>query len=181
MRRVEVKDIEKELLNLFSTKQEDIIWCIHESPLVFKSKLAQLDEVWCKKHNIAICNSFNFGGTIVSDTDDINSAVMRKNGWTVGDSVLEFFKIKLSNIIPDLSINDNDLLYQGKYKMISYASINVGEEFIYTCLHISFNPNIELIKNICTKPMNKIPMGLASFGIKHQDIVDILQEWEQNN
>lgn len=181
MRRVEVKDIEKELQDLFKTQQDDIIWCIHEKPLVFKSRLAQLDEEWCLKNKVAICNSFNFGGTIVSDTNDINGAIMRRNGWNVGERILQFFKLKLSNKIENLTIDDNDLLYEGKYKMISYASVNVGNEYIYTCLHISFNPNIELIKNICTKPMNKIPMGLEPFGVTHQDIINILEEWEQNN
>lgn len=181
MRQVKVKDIEKELLNLFNSKKEDIIWCIHEKPLVFKSKLAQLDELWCINNNVEICNSFNFGGTIISDTNDINAAIMRQDGWSVGQELLALFQQELSNKIPELSIDGNDLLYQEKYKLISYASVNTGEGFIYTCWHISFNPNVDLIQNICTKPMLKVPMGLDKFNITHKDIIDIMQKYERQS
>lgn len=33
---------------------------------------------------------------------------------------------------------------------------------------------IELIKNVYTKPMNKVPRGLTDFGIMRDDIIDFL-------
>ena len=179
MRKVEVKDIEKELMYLMDNKKEDIIWCVHEQPLAFKSRLAQIDERYCIEHGIAICNSFNFGGTIVVDKDDINLAVTRKDGWNVGNEILQMLLDKFKSKIPDLSIDSNDLLYQGKYKLISFASINIGDGFIYSCWNITINPNIERINKVCTKEMNKIPKSISDFGVTGEEIIQIFEDWEK--
>lgn len=179
MRKVEVKNIENELLNLFNTRQEEIIWCVHERPLAFKSRLAQIDEDYCKEQDIEICNSFNFGGTIVVDKGDINLAVTRQNGWDVGNELLQYILDRLKNKIPNLTIDDNDLLYKNIYKLVSYASINVGDGFIYSCWNITINPNIDRINKVCTKEMNKIPKSISDFGVTGEEIIQIFEDWEK--
>lgn len=179
MRKVEVKDIEQELLYLFENKKEDIIWCVHERPLAFKSRLAQIDEKYCREQGVGICNSFNFGGTIVVDKGDINLAVTRHGGWNIGHEILQYILDRLKDRIPNLSISNNDLLYQEKYKLISFASINVGDGFIYSCWNITINPNIEMINNICTKEMIKIPKSLEDFGVTGEEIIKIFEDWEK--
>jgi len=181
MRKVEVKDIEMELVDLMTNKKEDIIWCVHEEPLAFKSRLAQIDEEYCKEQGITICNSFNFGGTIVVDKGDINLAVTRHNGWSIGDEILKKLLDKLKDRIPNLTVNNNDLLFQEKYKLISFASVNVGEGFIYTCWNITINPNIERINKVCTKEMIKIPKSLHDFGVTVEDVLSVFQAFENQN
>ena len=176
MREVLVKNIEKELTNLITTKTEDCIYCIHEKPRIFKSKQGEINYKYCEEHNFDICNSFNMGGIIVANTGDINMAVLKKEGWSVGNDTLNALMKKLKDKIPNLSFSNNDLLVDGKYKIISYASINANDRLIYTCFHISFNPDVEAIKNICVKPMNKVPKGLAEFGITREEIIDFLNE-----
>lgn len=175
MREVEVKDIEKELTNLISTRTEDCIYCIHQNPLVFKSREGEINYDYCTRKGISICNSFNMGGIIVANTGDLNMAIMKDEGWRVGENILHSLREKLLPIIPNLEISNNDLLVDGKYKIISYASVNANNRLIYTCFHISLNPDIEAIKNICIKPMNKIPKGLSDFGITRDEIINFIQ------
>lgn len=180
MRKVLVKDIETELTNLIKNEIEDVIYCIHEQPLVFKSKQAEINNEYCSKNNFEICNSFNMGGIIVANSGDIDMAIMKKDGWKVGENLLAYLKDKLQNKIPNIVIDKNDLLVDGKYKIISYASINANNRLVYTCVHISFNPDINAIENICIKPMTKIPKGLSDYGITRDEIINVIESYIEN-
>lgn len=171
MRKVEVKDIEKELKALIDPRNEGCIYCIHDKPLVFKSKEGIINEYYCEEHCLGICNSFNMGGIIVANTGDINMAIMKDEGWSVGDDLLRKLAAWMYNKGINVSINNNDLLIDDTYKVISYASINANNRLVYTCVHISINPNIEHICNVCMKPMNKIPKGLQEYGITAEEII----------
>ena len=67
-----------------------------------------------------------------------------------------------------------DFIVDGKYKVASCSSINAGDNFIYTGFHFSVNVNLEHIKNICQKPMVKIPKGLSDYGVTSNQIVEFL-------
>jgi hypothetical protein len=177
MRKVLVKDITKELNNLIQTRTEDVIYCIHEQPLVFKSNYGEINKQYCIDNNYIICESQNMGGIIVANTGDINMAIMKNEGWNVGNDLLIYLKEKLQNKIPYLVVDSNDLLADGKYKMISYASINANNRLVYTCVHISFNPDVNAIQNICMKPMTKIPKGLKEYGITHDEIIEYIRSF----
>lgn len=177
MREVNQNDIEKELTNLINNRIEDCIYVVHKNPLVFKSKYGELNEEYCSEKNINICNSFNMGGIIVANVDDIDVGITKEEGWRVGKELLEFLKTSLEKLIPNkISIDNNDLIIDDKYKVISYASINSNNRLIYTCVHISFNPDIELINNVCLKKMIKIPRGLSDFGITREEVIYFLEE-----
>ena len=176
MREVLVKNIEKELTNLIENKLEDCIYCIHKSPLVFKSKQGEINADYCTQKNVAICNSFNMGGIIVANEGDMDMAIMKQEGWDTGRDLLIVLKEKLKERIPNLSIDENDLLVDGKYKIISYASVNANDRLIYTCVHVSMKPDLEMIKYICVKPMNKIPKGLSDYGFTLEEIKTLFAE-----
>lgn len=176
MRKVEVKDIEKELMKLIIPRNEDCIYCIHDKPLVFKSKEGIINEEYCKENNLDICNSFNMGGIIVANTGDINMAIMKDEGWEVGKNLLNDLAVELVKFIPNIKVDNNDIIVDDKYKVISYASINANNRLIYTCVHISMNPNIDHISNVCMKPMFKIPKGLNDFGITADEIINIINK-----
>lgn len=176
MRKVEVKDIEKELLALINPRNEGCIYCVHDKPLVFKSKEGEINEEYCRANVIDICNSFNMGGIIVANTGDINMAIMKDEGWDVGKDLLNDLAVELVKFIPNIKVDNNDLIVDDKYKVISYASINANNRLIYTCVHISMNPNINHISNVCMKPMVKVPKGLTEFGITREEILEILSK-----
>ena len=117
MRKVLVKDITKELNYLIQNRIEDVIYCIHEQPLVFKSTYGEINKQYCIDNNYTICESQNMGGIIVANSGDINMAIMKEEGWYVGEKLLEAIRDKLKEKIPNLVIDSNDLLVDGKYKM----------------------------------------------------------------
>lgn len=176
MRKVNVTEITNELNKHISNKIEEAIYCVHSQPLVFISNSHEVNKDEITKNNVLVCNSQNFGGTIVAFEEDIDIAIFKYNGWDVGKNFLSKIKDKLSSFIENITIDNNDLLAEGKYKVISYASINTGNKLIYTCVHISLNPNVELIDKICSKPMVKIPKGLKDYGLTTSMLEDILQE-----
>lgn len=176
MRKVLVKDITNELNEHIQNKIEETIYCIHDQPLVFVSKTNEINYEELEKSNVIVCPSQNFGGTIVASAGDMDMAIFKLNGWRVGSEFLKNIKEKFDKYIPNLSIDKNDLIAEGKYKLISYASVNAGDNLIYTCVHISFNPNVELINKICSKPMKKIPKSLKDYGLTTNMLEQILQE-----
>ena len=121
--------------------------------------------------NLSYCEDITYG------KDEDYKRIMKEEGWYVGEKLLEAIRDKLKEKIPNLVIDSNDLLVDGKYKMISYASINANNRLVYTCVHISFAPDIEAIQNICVKPMNKIPKGLIDYGITHEEIINIVRDY----
>lgn len=175
MRKIIDKNIQEELNSLISTKTEDFIYCIYDNPVVFRSKTNEANVEYCIENNINIIDTGNMGGTIVASSGDIGLAILKYDGWKVGENIIQFLCDKLMSKVPNLRVDGNDLIGEENYKFASYASINVGDRFIYTIVAISINPNIEHIKNICNKPMNKVPKGLSDYGITSEEIKDFIE------
>lgn len=175
MREIQTNDIQRELTYLAQTKTEDVIYCIYDKPVVFRSMNNDVNVKYCIDNNITIIDTGNMGGTIVANTGDMGLAILKKEGWTIGIDTLNLLCEKFKDRIPNLRVDGNDLIGEENYKLTSYASFNVGDRVIYTIVAISINPNIEDIVNICTKPMNKIPKGLSEYGISREEIVDFIK------
>lgn len=174
---IDFKDIEKELKELTTNEVEDEIYICHKLPLVFRSKKDEVDDEYCVKNSINVIQSFNWGGTIVANSGDIDMAIFRREGWGVGKKILYGlgeYLVKKYNL--NVAVDGNDLIIDGLYKVCSYASINANRSsenaLIYTCVHLSFNPHVEMIDKICTKPMVKIPRGLGYYGIDQNEILE---------
>jgi lipoate-protein ligase A len=71
-------------------------------------------------------------------------------------------------------IEKNDLLIEG-YKTASYSYRPVLGG-TYVAMHLSMSVNIDLIKNVCKKPMVKVPKGLNDFDIVEEDILKIIED-----
>lgn len=71
------------------------------------------------------------------------------------------------------------LLQGNTYKCGSYSSRRYGD-ILYSAFHVSINCNLELIKNICNKPMVKIPKGLNDFAITQEDVIGFLNSLNIN-
>lgn len=175
MIRFDAKDVEQETIRVLKNKIDNYVaYCIHDGDWVWASKNAEIDRAYCASNNINVSESYNMGGTIVASKGDVDIALFKTDGWDIGEKVLACLKETLQDIVPNLTIAGNDLLIDNQYKVASHASINTGDKLIYTVVHISISPNIELIKNICTKPMIKIPKGLGEYGITGEDIVQFI-------
>ena len=161
--------------DILQNKRETIIYGIADDYVVLKGNNL-INEEYCQKNNLEVYNSSNMGGTIVVSAGDVEFSVFRFDGWNDNDiysrKMLEYLKTRINNI----DIKDNDFLVDDKFKVGSFSSINMGENFIYSAFHFSVNVNLEHINNICTKPMNKIPKGLSEFGISGEEIKEFIEK-----
>lgn len=178
MKKINYNELENELVTRINNKINGGVYLIHNEPLIILSNIPDANFDYIEQSNFNVWNSRNFGGTIVAFPNDIDVGILKKDGFNLGKNILIFLKEKLSKYIVNLEIVGNDLLVDNKYKVISYASTNAGDNYIYTVVHISLNPNVEIISKVCTKEMKKIPKGLSDYGLTTELIEEMLQELE---
>lgn len=81
--------------------------------------------------------------------------------------------------ITNVKFIDNDILVDNKkiMGMVLQQLPAPFDDYIYFGIQITINSNIELINQICTKPMKKIPGALSDYGVSTLEMVDWLLEW----
>lgn len=176
MKKIDIQDLEKEFICRYQERIEGAVYLVHKTPLVIGSNSKDINMQYVKDMGLNVWNSRNFGGTIVSFENDIDIGIVKKGCPNLGKSILDFFKNKLDSKLFNVDITGNDILIDEKYKVISYASTNIGDNFYYTVVHISFNPNLEIINKVCSKRTKKIPSGLQDFGFNINELELMLCE-----
>lgn len=167
METIYLKNYLSNLQRYLQTKNTTVVGYADETCILKGAD--SLNEDYCRAKGISVYKTHNFGGTIVNFKGDICIA----NYQTDFNKFGEKFLIDLSDWLKTKNINstmsENDLLIDGIYKVASFTSQYING-CLYTAIHISVNMDIELIKAICTKPMNKIPKGLTEYGITGKEI-----------
>ena len=74
--------------------------------------------------------------------------------------------------------DNNDVLVDG-YKVASGCE-TIHNGFNYMGYQISLYQDLETIKNVCNKPMVKIPKALSEYGITTDEMVDFIEEYWNN-
>lgn len=130
---------------------------------------------YCESNNIECVNIGRRGGTFVVNKGDIGFGYITKGlNNSVGELVYNEFAKYLKSRCLNVEQNSNDILVDG-YKVFGWASHYYKEhDAIYITAHFTLSVNIELINNICTKPINKVPKGLNCFGIVQADVTEFL-------
>lgn len=177
MKYFEANEVHGETLRVLKERPNPYVaYTIHKDNWVYSSNLNQTNKDYCKENNINLSESYNMGGTIVASKGDIDIALFKIDGWDIGKNLLKRVKEYLDTKIENVSINNNDLLIDNKYKVMSYASINAGDRYIYVVVHISINPDKELINKICNKEMIKIPRGLGDYGVTTKEMEELMEK-----
>lgn len=162
-----------------ANKQPCCLYAVLPKNIVYKGK-GEIDKEYCQEHNIEIYNSVDFGGGIVGFEGDLVFIILKQDGWNIGEELGVLVKDYLTNCGLNASIANNDILIDDTYKVASYSSANVGDEFIYTAIQITFNADNEIIRHICKKDSVKIPRGLSYYDIdKIATLQFMLQEIEK--
>ena len=161
--------------------QEHFAFIIHQNTEVGYGFDNDVNLEYCEKNNIPCYDQKRNGGTIVCSAGNIGIAFIYNNrirGGFVLDRMLPDLSRYLSRKGLHTKIDSNDLLIDG-YKVASASGYNFGEKYHYTyeAVQISINQDIEAIKNICKKPMVKIPKGLSEYGITTKEIADWCSKW----
>lgn len=125
--------------------------------------------------NLTTYKTHNFGGIIVNFKEDICVGHYETLAYDYGKNFMnklcEYFKSKNLNAV----VNGNDILVDD-FKVASYMSQNINS-CIYTAIHISIGMDLDLIKSICVKPMQKTPKGLKDYNITQKEMI----EWVEKN
>ena len=163
-------DYLKELPNLIANKNETVF--VTSDVISVLKGADELNVEYCNNNNLEIFNTHKFGGTIINFKNDLCIGDYQPKHNSFGEDILNAIKEYLISKGLNASFEDNDVLIEGKYKVASYMSTFINE-CLYTAIHISIDVDLEIIKAICTKPMNKIPKGLSDYGITQQEMKEV--------
>lgn len=139
-----------------------------ESPVAFVHKARQVDAETCKSMGYEVYEAYYNGGTIIGNKGDIAFAHFDKldNGWMgrFAEGFVDWLKSKGLNA----EYANNDILVDG-YKVCGLCVTRYGR-IDYTAGFIGINTNLDHIKAICKKPMQKVPKGLSEHGITTEEV-----------
>lgn len=145
-----------------------IAYVVVERPVAIVHRKTQVDEVLCESLGYEIVESYNNAGTIVSNEGDvlIGHFAQPNNGWY--DRFISEFLAWLKGKGLNAEFVSNDILVDG-YKVCGMCITRYGR-IDYTGGIISMNVNLDHIKAICRKPMQKVPKGLSEYGITTEEV-----------
>ena len=145
-----------------------IAYVVVDSPVAIVHRKTQVDEVVCNDFGYDIVESYNNAGTIVSNAGDvlIGHFAEPENGWY--DRFIAYFLDWLKAKGLNAVYESNDILVDD-YKVCGMCITRYGR-IDYTGGIISMNVNLDHIKQICRKPMKKVPKGLSEYGITTEEI-----------
>ena len=175
--QLNAKNVSKEIKAIIQNQKECIVWGIPDKNYVFSGRNTNYNKLYCEENGIEILEFPNEGGVIVISNGDFDIGHF---SFDLNNS----FNLGLAKKVEDYLLNKkinakfigNDLIVDNKYKCASFSSRKFNN-ILYSAFHFSLSCNLELIKNICTKPMVKIPNGLTSFGISLEEIKTLFEEF----
>lgn len=172
------QNVVEEIHSILNKQKECFVWGIPDKNYVFSGRNENFNKKYCIENNIGILSFPNEGGVLVINKGDVELGHFSKD---VHNKFNENFATKLTQYLQEKNINasmeGNDILIDNMYKCVGYSSRRFGE-ILYSAFHISINVNLELIKNICTKPMIKIPKGLSYYGVTTEEVLKLLKTME---
>lgn len=132
---------------------------------------------YCIEHNIECIKYERRGGAFVINAGDLGFANVSVGFNDIGSNLeKEFVEYLIAKNINAVA-SGNDILVDG-YKCFGFATNYLADygKLLTTC-HFTLSVNIDLIKAICTKPMVKVPKGLADYGITQQEVIEFITKF----
>lgn len=145
-----------------------ILYGTTDAPVIIVHRRTQVNAEMCEDMGYTVLESYNNGGTIVSNAGDvlIGHFAEPNNGWR--DRFIAYFIEWLKNKGLNAEFVSNDIVVDG-YKVCGMCITRYGR-IDYTGGIISMNVNLDHIKAICRKPMKKVPKGLSDYGITSEEV-----------
>lgn len=153
-------------------KYQDLkrVVCVTSQQPCVLTRNNNFNKSFCEENNISIYYTGHRGGTIINSTEDVSIGLFNCGHCLhVIQSLVSYLRGKGLSCVLD----DNDILVDG-YKVIGISQRH-NDKGSPIAMHISIVVDLDLIKNICTKPMNKVPKGLSEFGITREEIIEFIQ------
>ena len=146
----------------------NIGYIVIEDPIAIVYSKKQVDEATCTEYGYGVYESFNNGGTILASVGDIMFSHVAEldNGWLA--SFAEHFVDWLKDKGLNAEYVKNDILVDG-YKVCGLCITRYGR-IDFSSGIITMNVNLDHIKAICKKRMEKVPNGLSEYGITTEEV-----------
>ena len=156
-----------------------IAYVVVDSPVAIVHRKSQVDEALCESMGYDVVESYNNAGTIISNAGDVlvGHFAQPDNGWY--DRFITEFLAWLQGKGLNATYESNDILVDG-YKVCGMCITRYGR-IDYTGGIISVNCNLDHIKQICRKPMKKVPKGLSEYGITSEEVESWFVAFCENN
>ncbi len=149
--------------------------------LLFSSELAvvygypqYIDVNACIRSGAFLYQAWHLGGAIVCFPGDLSIMELKNGGSNFGCESISAVRDMLESRKISALIDGNDLMVDGR-KCGSWARTS-DRGYTQTVVHFSINSDVTTIRELCTKPMAKIPGALSDYGITAEDIWTILKE-----
>jgi hypothetical protein len=178
--QVEFVNNEREFLD--SPNEETVIVILNQTEAIYGAD-DSCNTQYCDEHNIPYAHQGKLqrGGCIIGVKGNIFIDAKRKlNGGeciadTFSKALAQYFKGKG---LESARCDNNDVLVDG-YKVASGCE-TIHNGFNYMGYQISLYQDLETIKNVCNKPMVKIPKALSEYGITTDEMVHFIEEYWNN-
>ena len=160
-------------------RKKCMIYSEADLPFICAPRKGVVDEQLCYDLGYRVYEMLHGGGVIVVEPGDIDIAHFGDNDNTFRhEFATDFAKWLRSNGLNPI-YEDNDILVDG-YKVCGIGMRRHGD-IDYTTIHIGINTNLEHIKLICKKPMNKVPKGLSEYGITTEEVEAWFLDFAERN
>lgn len=173
IKQLKIEDYKQVIQDAITNKEECLLYAILPSNIIYKGK-GEIDEQYAIANGFDIYNSVDFGCGIVGFEGDIVLVIIKQDGWILGEQVINRLAEFLYKEGLNVTVDNNDILIDGVYKVASYSSTKIGDNVIYTGIQVTFNANADIIRHICKKDSVKVPRGLGYYGLNNQSILDVL-------
>lgn len=157
-------------------------YLIVDTPIVGVYRKSQVNEEVCNTLGYEVIETYNNASTVVHEKGDIlfGHFCPIDNGWYY--RFIEHFVNWLKSKGLNADFVSNDIVVDG-YKICGMAITRYGR-IDYTAGFIGINTNLDNIKAICTKQMEKVPKGLSEYGITSEEVenwfIEFCKQDEQN-
>lgn len=165
--------------DFIQNKKYGFAYCVHNEKSIFIAQPDAVDRDLCANLGYNVLETMHTGGVVVVSEGDVSVIHFGE----IGDKTMHNFAAYLVEQYKQRGLNatfdGNDVLIDG-YKISGLSATPYGH-IQYSTIHIGVNTNLDDIKAICTKPMAKIPKGLAEYGITTSEVEQMFLDFVNLN
>ena len=159
-----------------SRGEEKIFWMefTHDKPAVIYGEHGiDFNREYCRQNKIGIAPVGTSGGTIVHQQGNLTFIFLshKNTGCTFNKQLQETIADYLRTKGLNAQVTGNDIILDGNKKVSGAGKMKRKNMWAHG-LFIAMNSAENLVKNICYKPMKKIPAGLSDYGVNKEAILN---------
>ncbi len=165
IQRTKNADYFESVANECLSGREGAIVCINAAPCVWTGELNTLNLAACKRNKLYVGRGKYLGGSIVNMPGDLSICMTTWGNSELAPQIVERAAAWLEKRGAAITRDENDVLADGK-KVVSWARVTTVQGWCQSVVHFSVGAmDLELVREICTKPMKKTPGALSLYGI----------------